>query len=147
MVGGGHTQNNDGKIFFVITPDNQIVVTLLAWFDAQKRALPWRDAPCGQRDAYRVWLAEIMLQQTTVAAVIPYYRVFLENWPDVKALAQADDQDVMRAWAGLGYYARARNMLKCAREIAEKRLLARPVTTMCIACKSRMEDLERARGA
>jgi len=93
---------------------------LLAWFIPQRRALPWRDAPCGKRDVYRVWLAEIMLQQTTVTAVIPYFLKFLSLWPDVKALAQASDDDVMRAWAGLGYYARARNLLKCARFIADE---------------------------
>jgi A/G-specific adenine glycosylase len=94
---------------------------LLSWFDVQRRDLPWRDAPCGARDPYRVWLAEIMLQQTTVTAVLPYYRAFLAKWPDVKALANADDDAVMHAWAGLGYYARARNMLKCAREVVHER--------------------------
>ena len=93
---------------------------LLTWFNAQRRELPWRDAPCGQRDGYRVWLSEVMLQQTTVTAVIPYYLKFLDKWPDVKALAKATDDDVMRAWAGLGYYARARNMLKCARFVSDE---------------------------
>lgn len=93
---------------------------LLTWFKATRRDLAWRDAPCGQRDAYRVWLAEIMLQQTTVTAVTPYYLKFLGQWPDVKALAAAADDDVMRAWAGLGYYARARNLLKCARFVADE---------------------------
>lgn len=100
--------------------------SLLAWFDAERRDLAWRDAPCGERDPYRVWLAEIMLQQTTVSAVIPYYQAFLAKWPDVKALAAADDDAVMHAWAGLGYYARARNMLKCARMVAEQRQGAFP---------------------
>lgn len=106
-----------GRVLKISEPE--LTQRLLAWFDAQARALPWRDAPCGARNPYRVWLAEIMLQQTTVAAVIPYFEAFLANWPDVKALAAADDDDVMRAWAGLGYYARARNLLKCARTVAE----------------------------
>lgn len=99
---------------------------LLTWFEAQRRALPWRDAATGRRDPYRVWLAEVMLQQTTVAAVRPYYEAFLARWPDVKALAEAQDEEVMRAWAGLGYYARARNMLKCARLVAFERQGAFP---------------------
>ena len=100
---------------------HQLTEKLLEWFAAQRRTLAWRDAPCGARDAYRVWLAEIMLQQTTVTAVTPYYLKFLRQWPDVKALAGAADDDVMRAWAGLGYYARARNMVKCARFVAFER--------------------------
>lgn len=99
---------------------HQLTEKLLAWFAHQRRTLAWRDAPCGARDAYRVWLAEIMLQQTTVTAVTPYYLKFLDAWPDVKALAGATDDDVMRAWAGLGYYARARNLLKCARFVADE---------------------------
>ena len=97
-----------------------LIEQLLAWFKTQRRDLPWRDAPCGERDGYRVWLSEVMLQQTTVTAVIPYYLKFLDIWPDVRALAKASDDDVMRAWAGLGYYARARNMLKCARFVGEE---------------------------
>lgn len=99
---------------------------LLVWFDSQRRTLPWRDAPCGARDPYRVWLAEVMLQQTQVATVIPYYEDFLAKWPDVKALARAEDDAVMHAWAGLGYYARVRNMLKCARAVADERQGAFP---------------------
>ncbi|WP_420393903.1 A/G-specific adenine glycosylase [Acuticoccus sp.] len=91
--------------------------TLLAWYDRHKRRLPWR-VEKGAPDAYRVWLSEVMLQQTTVAAVIPYYERFLERWPAVDALAAADDGEVMAAWAGLGYYARARNLLACARTVA-----------------------------
>ncbi|MFN7178039.1 A/G-specific adenine glycosylase [Hyphomonas sp.] len=91
---------------------------LLAWFDRNARALPWR-APIGvRRDPYRVWLAEIMLQQTTVPHAAPYFEAFTRRWPTVEALAAAKDEDVMQAWAGLGYYARARNLLKCAREAA-----------------------------
>ena len=110
------------------TPTPDLGLDLLHWFSGQARSLPWRDAPCGARDPYKVWLAEIMLQQTTVAAVIPYFETFLDAWPDVKSLAGAKDDDVMRAWAGLGYYARARNMLKCARVVADERQGAFPRT-------------------
>lgn len=93
---------------------------LLAWYDRHRRALPWR-APPGQRtDPYRIWLSEIMLQQTTVKAVAPYYARFLARWPDMQALAAAPLEDVLKAWAGLGYYARARNLHACARVIAER---------------------------
>ena len=96
---------------------------LLAWYDAHARVLPWRTPP-GQRpeapppDPYRVWLSEIMLQQTGTATVAPYFARFLARWPTVTSLAAADDADVMREWAGLGYYARARNLLACARVVA-----------------------------
>jgi len=88
--------------------------TLVEWFDQFARTLPWRAAPGIQADPYRVWLSEIMLQQTTVAAVIPYYHDFLKRWPDINALAAAPLDDVLVAWQGLGYYARARNLVKCA---------------------------------
>ena len=92
---------------------------LLDWYDAHARVLPWRAPPGAPApDPYRVWLSEVMLQQTTVAAVGPYFARFLERWPTVAALAAADDGDVMAAWAGLGYYARARNLLACARAVA-----------------------------
>ncbi|MEO8530361.1 MAG: A/G-specific adenine glycosylase [Deltaproteobacteria bacterium] len=92
---------------------------LLQWYDVHARDLPWRMPPRGARpDPYHVWLSEIMLQQTTVAAVAAYYRRFLEVWPRVQDLAAADDAVVMGEWAGLGYYARARNLLKCARILA-----------------------------
>ena len=92
--------------------------TLLAWYDAHARSLPWRSPPgAADTDPYRVWLSEIMLQQTTVAAVIPYFERFTSRWPDVAALAIADEPEVMTAWAGLGYYARARNLLACARAV------------------------------
>lgn len=92
---------------------------LLAWYDRHRRILPWR-ARKGERSApYRVWLSEIMLQQTTVKAVAPYYARFLLRWPTVEALAAASLEDVLREWAGLGYYARARNLHACAREVAE----------------------------
>jgi A/G-specific adenine glycosylase len=95
---------------------------LLDWYDRQARVMPWRVGPADRRagvrpDAYRVWLSEVMLQQTTVAAVTPYFQRFTSRWPTVCDLAAADDADVMAAWAGLGYYARARNLLKCARAV------------------------------
>lgn len=92
---------------------------LLAWYDAHARDLPWRARPgTPAPDPYRVWLSEVMLQQTTVAAVKEYFAAFTARWPTVKHLAAAPDEDVMAAWAGLGYYARARNLLSCAREVA-----------------------------
>lgn len=91
---------------------------LLNWYDVHRRALPWR-APAGARaDPYAVWLSEIMLQQTTVAAVAPYFEKFLARWPTVAALAAARDEEILAAWAGLGYYARARNLVACARRLA-----------------------------
>ena len=98
---------------------------LLAWYDAHARDLPWRVRPAdrvkGRRaDAYRVWLSEIMLQQTTVPHATPYFLTFIRRWPTVAALAAAEDGEVMAAWAGLGYYARARNLIACARFVAEK---------------------------
>lgn len=91
---------------------------LLAWYDQNARDLPWRTRMGGKPDPYHVWLSEIMLQQTTVQAVKAYYLKFLQNWPDVKQLAEAEPEDVMSAWAGLGYYARARNLHKCAKIVA-----------------------------
>src|ERR1700743_31801 len=92
---------------------------LLAWYDRHRRVLPWR-APKGERqDPYRVWLSEIMLQQTTVQAVGPYFAKVLKKWPTVKKLAAAEQDDVLAAWAGLGYYARARNLHKAAKAVAE----------------------------
>lgn len=98
---------------------------LLRWYDAHARDLPWRMAPGAARPddpnwPYRVWLSEIMLQQTTVAAVKPYFAKFTAIWPSVFDLAAADDEAVMAAWAGLGYYSRARNLLKCARAVAAR---------------------------
>lgn len=93
---------------------------LLDWYDRHARTLPWRAPPGGAErpDPYRVWLSEIMLQQTTVAHAAPYFEFFTRTWPTVRDLAEAEDADVMSAWAGLGYYARARNLLKCARTVA-----------------------------
>jgi len=87
---------------------------LLAWYDRHRRRLPWRALPGERADAYRVWLSEIMLQQTTVKAVGPYFEKFMARWPDVGALARAPLDDVLRMWAGLGYYSRARNLHACA---------------------------------
>src|ERR1700741_4497579 len=93
---------------------------LLAWYDRHRRTLPWR-APAGTRaDPYVVWLSEIMLQQTTVATVGDYFRRFLERWPTIEALATAPIDEVLSAWAGLGYYARARNLHACPRVVAEQ---------------------------
>lgn len=98
--------------------DRKIAADLLAHYDVHARHLPWRAPPGGNAaDPYRVWLSEVMLQQTTVAAVGPYFAKFTERWPTVEALAGADDADLMAAWAGLGYYARARNLLACARAV------------------------------
>ncbi|MDB5417702.1 MAG: mutY, partial [Phenylobacterium sp.] len=93
---------------------------LLAWYDANARDLPWRARPGGgaHADPYRVWLSEVMLQQTTVPHATPYFLKFLRLWPTVADLAAAQDGEVMAAWAGLGYYARARNLLACARAVA-----------------------------
>jgi A/G-specific adenine glycosylase len=93
------------------------VAALLAWYDQERRDLPWRAKGRRRPDPYAVWLSEIMLQQTTVKAVIPYYERFLERWPNVAALALADLDDVLAEWAGLGYYSRARNLHKCARAV------------------------------
>jgi A/G-specific adenine glycosylase len=93
---------------------------LLAWYDRHRRVLPWRSARGQQPDPYRVWLSEIMLQQTTARAVAPYYARFLARFPDLRALAAAPLDDVLKAWAGLGYYARPRNLHACARAIVER---------------------------
>ncbi len=87
---------------------------LLAWYDSHARDLPWRSKPGIKPDPYHIWLSEIMLQQTTVAAVRDYYIKFLSRWPRVSDLAKASQDEVLRAWAGLGYYARARNLHACA---------------------------------
>jgi A/G-specific adenine glycosylase len=87
---------------------------LLAWYDRHRRKLPWRPLPGGTIDPYRVWLSEIMLQQTTVQAVGPYFEKFLARWPSVADLGSATQDDVLRMWAGLGYYSRARNLHACA---------------------------------
>jgi len=102
----------------------ETAATLLGWYDRERRDLPWRARRGRKPDAYCVWLSEIMLQQTTVKAVIPYYESFLARWPTVEALAAATLDDVLAAWAGLGYYSRARNLHKCA-QIVSKELAGR----------------------
>lgn len=97
---------------------------LLAWYDVHAREMPWRTGPAARKtgvlpDPYAVWLSEIMLQQTTVATVRDYFTRFIARWPTVRDLAAAEDADVMAEWAGLGYYARARNLLKCARAVVD----------------------------
>lgn len=97
---------------------------LLAWYDRHARVMPWRVSPADRKagvrpDPYFVWMSEVMLQQTTVAAVKEYFFKFTATWPTVAELAAAEDADVMAAWAGLGYYARARNLLKCARAVVD----------------------------
>jgi A/G-specific adenine glycosylase len=95
----------------------------MQWYDTHARDLPWRVGPAAlargvRPDPYAVWLSEVMLQQTTVAAVRDYFHRFTARWPTVTDLARAEDAEVMAEWAGLGYYARARNLLKCARFVA-----------------------------
>jgi A/G-specific adenine glycosylase len=93
---------------------------LLAHYDRSARVLPWRSPPGAPApDPYRVWLSEVMLQQTTVKAVAPRFERFLESWPTVEALAAASDSDILAEWAGLGYYARARNLIACARKVVD----------------------------
>ena len=104
---------------------DDVAALLLGWYRDHARSLPWRNPPGAalptDRDwPYRVWLSEIMLQQTTVVAVQPYFAAFTARWPTVAALAAADDAEVMQAWAGLGYYARARNLLACARAVVDR---------------------------
>ena len=103
---------------------NNMAVEILSWYDANAREMPWRIPPneskIGTRpNPYYIWMSEVMLQQTTVAAVEKYFLKFITIWPTVHDMANAKDEDVMAAWAGLGYYARARNLLKCARVIKE----------------------------
>jgi A/G-specific adenine glycosylase len=106
-----------------VLPTAQIRARLLAWYDAGARVLPWRVGPADhatgvRADPYKVWLSEVMLQQTTVPHAAPYFLTFARRWPTVGDLAREADGEVMAAWAGLGYYARARNLLACARAVA-----------------------------
>lgn len=108
-----------------IVEDRAIAVALLEHYDMHARDLAWRVPPAARRagvkpDPYRVWLSEVMLQQTTVAAVTGYFERFTTRWPTVEALASAGQEDVLAAWAGLGYYARARNLIACARAVASE---------------------------
>ena len=99
----------------LIPSDERAATRLLLHYDQHQRHLPWRSAT---PDPYRVWLSEVMLQQTTVATVIPRFRRFIERWPTIEALAAAPPEEVLGEWAGLGYYARARNLVACARKVA-----------------------------
>jgi A/G-specific adenine glycosylase len=102
------------------TPASPITTALLAWYDRHRRTLPWRALGKAKPDPYAVWLSEVMLQQTTVAAVKGYYARFLALWPDVAKLAAAPREAVLKEWAGLGYYARARNLHDCAAAVVER---------------------------
>lgn len=93
---------------------------LIDWHQVHQRSLPWRNAPAGQRDPYTVWVSEIMLQQTRVETVVDYYRRWLARFPTLEALAAADQQEVLKAWEGLGYYARARNLHRAAQQVVAK---------------------------
>jgi A/G-specific adenine glycosylase len=101
-------------------PPSRLAGQLLAWYDRHARVLPWRARPGERADPYRVWLSEIMLQQTTVVTVGPYFRDFLARWPRVRDLAAADLDAVLHGWQGLGYYARARNLHRCARVVSSE---------------------------
>jgi A/G-specific adenine glycosylase len=94
-----------------------MATSLLAWYDRHRRSLPWRAGPGETPDPYRVWLSEVMLQQTTVTAAIPYYERFVRRFPTIEALAAAPLEHILVAWAGLGYYARARNLHTCAQAV------------------------------
>ena len=99
--------------------------TLLRWYVKNGRILPWRlspkDSESGQTpDPYKVWVSEIMLQQTTVKTVIPYFQKFIEKWGCIDKLSHASESEVLAFWAGLGYYARGRNLLRCAKELRDK---------------------------
>jgi A/G-specific adenine glycosylase len=103
-----------------LSPHRVDPAALLAWYDRQRRDLPWRVPPGERPDPYRVWLSEIMLQQTTVATVGPYFDRFVARWPDIRALAAASLDEVLHLWQGLGYYARARNLRACARAVVDR---------------------------
>ncbi|MDZ4778426.1 MAG: isoaspartyl peptidase/L-asparaginase, partial [Alphaproteobacteria bacterium] len=124
-------------------------VVLLDWYDRNARSLPWRTPPsaAARTDPYRVWLSEIMLQQTTVAAVGPYFERFLEAWPTVSDLAAAPREDVLRAWAGLGYYSRARNLHVAAGAVAAVRAVKNPVLLARAVMEQTPHTFLVARGA
>ncbi len=104
--------------------NEQVATLLLAWFDRERRDLPWRHS----KDPYRIWLSEIMLQQTQVQTVIPYFQAFLQRWPTLLDLANADETAVLKAWEGLGYYSRARNLLAAARLMRDRHDGRMPLT-------------------
>jgi len=103
---------------FSVWTEKRLSEKLLNWYDANRRAFPWRYGEGEVADPYRVWLSEVMLQQTTTTAVVPYFEKFVKRWPHVRALAGATIEEVMQAWAGLGYYSRARNLHACAKAVA-----------------------------
>ena len=100
-----------------VIPMSSISAKLLRWYDANRRELPWRVAPGEDVDPYRVWVSEIMLQQTTVATITSYFGNFVARWPTIEKLAEASLDEILHAWQGLGYYSRAHNLHKCAREV------------------------------
>ena len=104
------------------TKDTPSVIrnAMIDWYDVHRRDLPWRSHPCERPDPYHVWMSEIMLQQTTVGAVKSYFDKFIAIWPTVQDLASATQDEVMREWAGLGYYSRARNLHKCAKVVVNE---------------------------
>ena len=108
------------SIITAMPPSSAITTALLGWYDRHRRDLPWRAKGSAIPDPYGVWLSEVMLQQTTVTAVKSYYARFLALWPDVTALAEAPRDKVLKEWAGLGYYARARNLHDCAKAVVEQ---------------------------
>jgi A/G-specific adenine glycosylase len=110
---------------------------ILKWYDKHRRSMPWRAEKGHKPDPYHVWLSEIMLQQTTVVTVAPYFHKFIEKWPTIHNLAEADKEEVMHEWAGLGYYARARNLHKCAQEVSRETLGKFP---------SKLEELKKLPG-
>jgi A/G-specific adenine glycosylase len=116
MTGGGVRKTAPTRTASPPARDSAIAKTLLKWYRANRRDLPWR----GARDPYRIWVSEIMLQQTRVAAVIPYYQRVLDRFPTVAALAAAPEQDLLAAWSGLGYYRRARQLQAAARTIVDE---------------------------
>jgi A/G-specific adenine glycosylase len=97
-----------------------IADALATWHDLQQRSLPWRSAPAGQRDPYQVWISEIMAQQTRVETVVDYFERWMRRFPTVEALAEADQQEVLKQWEGLGYYARARNLHRAAQIVVSE---------------------------
>ena len=103
-----------------MTEAESVSDALLDWYDRERRELPWRYAPGEPADAYRVWLSEIMLQQTTVKTVVPYFERFVAQWPTVAELAEVEEEAVLQAWAGLGYYSRARNLHACAKKVVDE---------------------------
>ncbi len=112
--------NANVSVIWLQTKRNAIVARTLYWWDRHRRELVWRPAPGETADPYRVWLSEVLLQQTTAQAATPYYQAFIEKWPRVEDLAAASREAVVSAFAGLGYYSRARNLHACAREIARR---------------------------